>query len=532
MRRLALTGALVLVALVGAGNAQAHTNPTVDALLYDSGGSFRPEAMDELKRRMGSGDYTLQGTTQDANDVLEDSRRRSRLLPALRGLGVVALGVGAVNEIGWRFCLESSCPGSGWLYRKISTTAYGGSTTAVTGLAWRCVGTTDGCGEGTLSPVSGDVSTGWRFRSTQEGHPFLDTDAGTTVTAPISQSCLTGIGTASMETCAAAKAQTAVTWHRVVSGGSSHHYYVLRTEAQMSGNTRTHTITQAQYDALASKSSTGSYVPPVTQTQADLDAARDALGGTGPNTTAQEQAELDIAEAVDPGLGLRTLLQPQPNETYTAYKARLEAAGWLGTITTTQLAADLQGYGPHAVARVIYAVGTQTTVLDPLQWPSPAPSLDWQTDLTVRYNSNSAPEAPTEGGAGTPVTPPPTTVPTPGGVDFSPLAPIGEVCDKFPFGVVCWIGDQVGLIFGQPATPPAIFFDIPGFETDLVDFDLGEYGWDFAEWDVDEEIIFGPIRAALGFFLWLYGLWFLGTKLLGVRGADSGEQGLDLEELG
>lgn len=163
--------------------------------------------------------------------------------------------------------------------------------------------------------------------------------------------------------------------------------------------------------------------------------------------------------AGDPGIQLQQidLLQPLPNETYTAYEARLQGEGYLGTITNTVEGTSLSGYGPNAVTRVQYpdGYGNQQT-LDPLNWPTTLPLLAPNTAITVRHNPTSATPAPSvsspspQCGSTTETacqveeisTGPDNNV---GTIDWTPLESL-DLGSKFPFGVASYINSFFGSI--------------------------------------------------------------------------------------
>jgi len=126
------------------------------------------------------------------------------------------------------------------------------------------------------------------------------------------------------------------------------------------------------------------------------------------------------------------LPEPQLDETYDAYVGRLQALGHAGTVERIDLTdATLDPtQGPSAVASTIPGSGTRI-----------APS----SLVKVRVNPATAP-AP--GGA------PGPTVPA---IDFSPLSQTSP-CNKFPFGVPCWIVGALGGFSGAGDCPN---FDVP-----------------------------------------------------------------------
>jgi len=129
-----------------------------------------------------------------------------------------------------------------------------------------------------------------------------------------------------------------------------------------------------------------------------------------------------------------TVLQPQPNETYTDYIARLQDAGWVGTATQITEPTAVDGYGPNAPTRVQYVPtgSSTTTTLDPLNWPNSPPAMHTDTPITIRVNTPTA--IPPGAGGGTCSCPP---------VNIDPLKAI-TVGTSFPFGAFTWFQTMMG----------------------------------------------------------------------------------------
>jgi hypothetical protein len=191
-----------------------------------------------------------------------------------------------------------------------------------------------------------------------------------------------------------------------------------------------------------------------------------------------------------------SLLQPQVNETYTAYISRLTSAGYLGTVTTVEESSAVDGYGPEAVTRV--QVGTH--VYDPLQWPSAGATVGNSSPITVRYNPASAVPAPTDGGS------------DPGGA-VGPTIPnivwpvVPALGDKFPFGIFTWIGNNLAF-WEVPSGCPEWQWPLPDF--------VGPNNLDISL------CIFDPIMPELrGLLLFLSTatmIWAMAAALLGLSG--------------
>lgn len=295
--------------------------------------------------------------------------------------------------------------------------------------------------------------------------------------------------------------------------------------------------TDKQYDDAFSKTptdvntynnTTNHYA--ITNYAGTLDAASAgaAYGAIGAQTDQQKSAEGALAHSVNPldtGQGVPadfTFLAPQPNETYSDYLTRLQAAGYVGTATEVAEATALDGYGPNAVTRVQY-VGEDgvTHTLDPLRWPTTAPTARVNTAVTIRYNASSATPAPTDTGTSgwTPSTA------TPGGIDFGPLRSLDFGC-KFPYGLFCYAKDVTGWF---NVTPQA-----PDFNLALNDLKVG--GTTFVSglhYDVNLDVLdsyMATIRTILSVVVWVGAVWMLASRLLGLNAGDPGEaidDGLD-----
>lgn len=220
-------------------------------------------------------------------------------------------------------------------------------------------------------------------------------------------------------------------------------------------------------------------------------------------------ATLTLTENPDP-LPLE-LPQPEPNETYTDYITRLEALGYVGTVTSIQETTALEGYGPSAPTRVIFTKpGTSITrVIDPLAWTSPLPRVYPSTDITIRYNSDTAVPVSTDGGSG-------------GGIDFSPLQNIQGTCN-FPFGVLCWAHDAISA-FVAPPEAPEIDWVMPEINTPVADLPMGQHYTVGLSW-LDDYM--GTIRLMESFVLWFGAIWYVGSRLIGLKGGGDPSDAVD-----
>jgi len=221
-----------------------------------------------------------------------------------------------------------------------------------------------------------------------------------------------------------------------------------------------------------------------------------------------------------------TPLQPQPNETYTDYLTRLQAAGYVGTVTFTPEPTTLSGYGPNAVTRVQYT-GTDSTVhtLDPLQWPTTVPQTKTDTAIVIRYNPSTATPAPTEtssnscGGADDPCFTQDNT-PDPGqvacdtcAIDWTPIESI-SVGTKFPFGVPTWFHDFFNsLSFSDSCTQSLDLNNDNPNGSAPISVPFCNAAWE----DTYRPIVF-PILEAL---MTIAAVTFLGAKIFGIGGGES-----------
>lgn len=191
------------------------------------------------------------------------------------------------------------------------------------------------------------------------------------------------------------------------------------------------------------------------------------------------------------GTGTVTLPAITPGETYQQWSDAARAAGLLGTITKNVLsdAAADPATQPNAVARTNPRSGTH---VDPF------------TSVAVYVNPDSAPDPGTEtgggGGTGSGVDSPPPTLPDPPGIAVSG-AP--TPCNVFPFGIPCWIGNQLSALTA-PAEAPKFSIGLPLNQQLTVD--LGDvFGANLG----DIMAVVRPLLlflATLGIVLWLGGM--------------------------
>jgi hypothetical protein len=156
----------------------------------------------------------------------------------------------------------------------------------------------------------------------------------------------------------------------------------------------------------------------------------------------EEETRIPPLEGPAPDDPTRPEIPPvESDELYTHYKARVEQAGF--TDVQENVLPDSQidtSVGPNAVASVA---------------PDPGTQADSSTQIRVDVNPEDAPN-PAEAGSvvGPPAEP---------GIDFPNL---GVLCTKFPFGVPCWLVEEVSEWSGTKEVPT---WDIP-LEVPLVGF--------------------------------------------------------------
>lgn len=225
------------------------------------------------------------------------------------------------------------------------------------------------------------------------------------------------------------------------------------------------------------------------------------------------------------------LPEPLLTETVTAYRARLAALGYLGTVTETILSADeaVPELGPDApviISTPAIAPQLARVIRVGLPWPSPTPRVMPDTAISISVNPSTLTPLPT---------PTPGTVAsgpiTPGGLDFSPITDIDFGC-KFPYGLISCYAIGVTEWFDVAPDAPRFSFDAicvgnpgggelcagaPG-ETFVVDLEV-----------MDEYM--SLLRALMEVALWIGTVYLLASRLLGFHaGGDPGEavdEGLD-----
>lgn len=164
-----------------------------------------------------------------------------------------------------------------------------------------------------------------------------------------------------------------------------------------------------------------------------------------PGTTVAIPIRTPLRVVVNPDDSPRRVLAPLPGEAYPDYVGRLQDRGLVGR-TRTATDAEVDPYaGPRAVVKVA---------------PRPNSRVRPGIDVEVVANPDATPDpagpAPDAGGW----SPPPVRAP-----DLGPLAGVTIGCDKFPFGVFCWMFQGLGG-WGSNAQCPA--FSVPIHNSSLL----------------------------------------------------------------
>jgi hypothetical protein len=229
---------------------------------------------------------------------------------------------------------------------------------------------------------------------------------------------------------------------------------------------------------------------------ADLTKPADAVIETAPAGGSQvDIATVQVTVTQNPDVMPLVIPAPNPNETYQAYTTRLQQLGIQGTISDTA-ADDTElnpALGPDAVIQVTPAAGTRVL-------PS--------ASVATVSNPDSANQPGTGGGA----TGPPTAPALPG--ISLPQAP--TPCNVFPFGIPCWIANQLQPLNGG-ATAPNFQIGVPS----LICSGCAPLSIDLnAPFGVPLSSIMAVIRPLLLFLSFLGLVYWLGGFALG--GSTSG----------
>lgn len=167
-----------------------------------------------------------------------------------------------------------------------------------------------------------------------------------------------------------------------------------------------------------------------------------------PGTVVRIRVRTPLRVVVNPEDSPRRVLAPLPGEAYPDYVGRLQDRGLVGRVRTATDAETDPYAGPRAVVRVA---------------PRPNARVRPATEVEVVANPDTTPDPtgpdPSAGGW----VPPPVRAP-----DLGPLAGVRIGCDKFPFGVFCWMYQGLGG-WGTNAQCPR--FTVPIHNSGLL-FDL------------------------------------------------------------
>ena len=193
---------------------------------------------------------------------------------------------------------------------------------------------------------------------------------------------------------------------------------------------------------------------------------------------------------------------PNANETYSSFVARLQALGLVGAISETTSDGSQDQSGSYDVTATQPVAGSQVS-----------PSTAVQVSTSPASADGTDPSGSTgTGGASAPTTP---TLP---GINI-PSAP--TPCNVFPFGLPCWISNQLGG-FSAPAVAPSVKIAIPQiFGGGSTDIDLGA-----TIFGVQLDSLMQYVRpvllisAAIGLMVWLAGMAMGGST----GGGSGGEE--------
>lgn len=220
----------------------------------------------------------------------------------------------------------------------------------------------------------------------------------------------------------------------------------------------------------------------------------------------------------DPGTGGGTqpwvpiyLPQPLPGETFESYFERLAARQWLGAAIVHDDSTDYpQGSaGAQAAPGTIMSITTRGTTIHrftplgvPINWPvgvrGVIPKIARQDQqIAVRVKPAGS------GGSGVPA------------INMAPLTGALTGLCKFPFGVICWVGGIVGQFNTDPVAP-GVDWHIPTVSTPGHSHILGGQRYDVELSWLDT--FMGWARLMESFVLWAGAVWYVGSRLIGIRG--------------
>jgi hypothetical protein len=476
--------AVLAAVLIGAGTARAGTI-TYSTLTDAQKAVMKPKIL----------------TWESAvGDDLTTGMFRAASAGGVEGTGALAAGVTGITIVAGAYTvyrLLDAAGSSNYIYRKITGQAISGSAPNVGSPYWYFV-------SGQYQQAAGyaiktDV---WLVKTTGNYGPTgcNPTTAGSGCpTVPYSE--LWGVLTAFPRTLINTNTTSTNCGQGVVATNECPMFY--STQENLAKAVLTSPATATDY---ANAPTTKRYTAPGSKLGAMTDAQlQSALAGiSSDNAALQDARDAAAVNYLREQAGLNTpvqILKPQINETYSTYITRLQAAGLTGSYTTTVEPTVLSGYGPDAVTRVQYADGVGATqTLDPLQWPTTAPSLAPSTAITVRYNPSTATPVATAGGgaAAGSETGPAGTVPA---IDWSPLnVGLGQ---KFPFGAFTWVQTLFGNFGGSGALPCWTISKPSG---------LGSGGWTVCVPSNPYRSYSDPIMKLIAV---VASLWFAGTWIVG-----------------
>lgn len=208
------------------------------------------------------------------------------------------------------------------------------------------------------------------------------------------------------------------------------------------------------------------------------------------------------------------------NEAYGAYLTRIGHTGAVTVVVLDPAFAD-GTLGPSMAVKVTFPAPAPSTGSLTLPVPKPGEAADTSpahrvgasSSVTVYVNPPGMPPMDGSSSGG-------------GGITWPA---IDSPCDKFPFGVFCWVGGALSAIV--TADPEAPYLHLPEMEVPLPGVVPGTPDSFttpdllLSAEDVPSTVItgFDVIALCLVFWVWLHGLWFVGSRLL--VGADKTLEG-------
>lgn len=169
---------------------------------------------------------------------------------------------------------------------------------------------------------------------------------------------------------------------------------------------------------------------------AHLDKPPDAVVSTNPDAGEELDVGSTVVITTNPNEANYPLVQPAllPGESGNAYKQRLLDAGFPEEAILLKTLSELNSdpsYGPNAVVQVVPNANDDVRH-DPQTLAEP--------EIIVEQNNPGMPEVAGGGWVAPPIS----------GIDLGPLTEIEIGCNKFPFGVFCWLNGALGGWEGPP----------------------------------------------------------------------------------